>query len=87
MDSGEFLIPNDILVSSGDVITDSGSVITTPGPAPVIIQEVAEDPRPFLETSFEDYSVVEGLLLLIFISIWLYAVFSLLKNGFKWWRR
>lgn len=85
--TGEFTIPYDVLVDSGDVVMASGSVIQTPPPPTVIYQEVAEEPRPFLETAFTDYSVVEGLLLLIFLSIWLYAVFSLLKNGFRWWRK
>lgn len=32
-----------------------------------MLQEAAEQLRPFLSTSFEDYTVTEGLLLFIFV--------------------
>lgn len=88
MDSGEYVIPNNIFSESGSVMESGGVVITPPSSSPetVIIQEVSED-RPFLTTAFEDYTVMEGLLLLIVLCIWFYAVLGLLKNGFRWLKK
>lgn len=43
--------------------------------------------RPFLETAFQDYTVTEGILLMLLLSVWFYAVFSLVRNGFRWLKK
>ena len=48
-----------------------------------VIQESAE-PRPFLETQFDDYSVTEGLLLALVLLAFLSACVRIIKEGFSW---
>lgn len=48
------------------------------------IQEVTD--HPALTTPFEDYTVTEGLLLLLFLSVFVTACVKLLKGGFAWLR-
>lgn len=45
-----------------------------------------EPPHPMLTTSFEDYTVTEGLLLLLLLSLFACVCFRLLKGGFSWLR-
>lgn len=42
--------------------------------------------RPLLTTSFSDYTVTEGLLLLLLLSVFLSACYKLLRGGFQWLR-
>lgn len=42
--------------------------------------------HPALTTPFEDYTVTEGLLLLLFLSVFVLACVKLLKGGFAWLR-
>lgn len=42
------------------------------------------DERPFLSTPLDDYSVTEGLLMVIAVILILNAVGRLLKEGFSW---
>ena len=45
---------------------------------------LAEDPRPFLSTPFEEYTVTEGLLLAILLCLFVSAVVKIIKsNGVK----
>lgn len=48
------------------------------------IQQVLE--HPFMTTSFQDYTVTEGLLLLLLLSIFIAACARMLKEGFAWLR-
>jgi len=48
------------------------------------IQGTAE--HPMLTTPFEEYTVTEGLLLLLFLSVVVAACVKLLKGGFAWLR-
>ena len=56
------------------------------------LQEVVEgaltqySERPFLETAFEDYTVGEGLLLLILLTIIVIAVLRFIGRCFSWLR-
>lgn len=45
---------------------------------------LVEDSRPFLTTPFEEYTVTEGLLLVIVLCLFASAVVKLLKEGFYW---
>ena len=47
-----------------------------------IKQEVAR--HPAMTTPFEDYTVVEGLLLLLFLSVFCSWLLRLVKGGFSW---
>lgn len=42
--------------------------------------------HPALTTPFEAYTVTEGLLLLLFLSVFVMACLRMLKGGFKWLR-
>lgn len=42
--------------------------------------------HPMMETPFEDYTVTEGLLLLLLLSVFAAACVKLLKGGFAWLR-
>lgn len=45
---------------------------------------VSDDTRgKFLETNFDDYSVLEGLLLILLVSVWVYFLFKIVKKGFR----
>ena len=48
------------------------------------LQETAD--HPMLTTPFEDYTVAEGLLLLLLLSVFVSACVKLLKGGFAWLR-
>ena len=49
--------------------------------APAVVQD---DPRPFLTTPFEEYTVTEGLLLTLVLCAFISAVVKILKEGFYW---
>jgi len=49
------------------------------------IQQQTAD-HPMLTTPFEDYTVTEGLLLLLFLSVVVAACVKMLKGGFAWLR-
>lgn len=48
------------------------------------LQEIED--HPLMTTPFEDYTVTEGLLLLLLLSVFLAACVKLLKGGFAWLR-
>ena len=66
----------------------------TPGPVEVVgtdetiqlLGSIQGDvtPHPFLTTNFEDYTVTEGLLLLILLLFFIAGCIKLLKEGFSW---
>ena len=49
-----------------------------------VLAEVVEVERPFLTTSFEDYTVTEGLLLMILLLAVVVICVKLVKGGFYW---
>lgn len=49
-------------------------------------QAQAAAERPLLTTRFEDYTVTEGLLLLLLLSVFVSACVRMLKGGFAWLR-
>lgn len=48
--------------------------------------QLAADSKPLLTTPFEDYSVSEGLLLLLLLSLFLSACYKILRGGLQWLR-
>lgn len=79
-------------VESGEALPAEG---TLEGPIEIIgmdtalkrletIQGVVD--HPMMETSFEDYTVTEGLLLLLLLSVFVAACVKMLKGGFAWLR-
>jgi len=47
------------------------------------VADVSQD-RPFLTTSFEEYSVTEGLLLMLLILAVVMICVKMIKGGFYW---
>lgn len=45
---------------------------------------VTSDDKPFMTTSFDDYSVSEGLLLCLLLFSFIQTVFRILRRGFSW---
>lgn len=81
-----------------DNMQDSGAVLFAPigvedyglwddyqDSGPVVFVEQSP-PRPLMATSFEDYSVTEGLLLLLALGFVLSVCVKMLKGGFLWLR-
>lgn len=55
------------------------------------LQETVEDVRqmldhPFLTTSFEEYNVTEGLLLMLYLYFFITGCIRIIKEGFSWLR-
>ena len=51
---------------------------------PSTLAEVVDLDRPFLTTDFNDYTVTEGLLLLILVLAVVMICVKMLKGGFYW---
>lgn len=77
---------------SSIVLPDQGDVLATevlaaaldPMADPVtVVGEVVQE-RPFLTTSFEEYSVTEGLLLMLLLALFVSLCWKMLKGGFYW---
>lgn len=49
-----------------------------------VLAEVVEVERPFLTTSFEEYTVTEGLLLMILLLAVVMICVKMIKGGFFW---
>lgn len=63
-------------------ILDSLSLLTEDVSA--IKEEVTEDPRFFLTTPFEEYTVTEGLILAVLLCLFVSALVRIIKEGFYW---
>lgn len=48
------------------------------------VVEVVAVERPFMTTSFEDYSVTEGLLLLLVLLVFVLICARFVKGAFRW---
>ena len=59
-------------------VDDTGTELTEPVAVTVI------DHRPFLSTPLNDYTVIEGLLLLIVLILFFQMLGRTLKEGFSW---
>lgn len=46
--------------------------------------ELTEEPRLFLTTPFEEYTVTEGLLLTLLLCLFISALVKIVKEGFYW---
>lgn len=58
--------------------------LTEPVIEVIQVIEVTDLDRPFMTTSFDDYTVSEGLLLLLVLLVFLKWCAKLLKEGFSW---
>ena len=54
------------------------------GPYEVIAEVVDVPDRPFFTTPFEEYTVTEGLLLLLVVLLVIRWIIGMLKGGFSW---
>lgn len=68
----------------GDVLADTDLTSPVVEDAETLTGEVVDLDRPFMTTAFEDYSVAEGLLLLLVLLTFLQLCIKLVKEGF-WW--
>ena len=68
-----------------DVLIDSasGSELASEPETVEIVEEAVQD-HPFLTTRFEDYTVTEGLLLLLLLCMFLSFCIKLIRGGFSW---
>ena len=71
------------------VYSETGGVIAIEGMGELLQQlerlEQTAD-HPMLATSFQDYTVTEGLLLALLLSVFISACVKMLKGGFAWLR-
>ena len=81
-DPGESYPEEPVITDGGDYSGDAGSSADVVQLLTEIKQEVAR--HPAMTTPFEDYTVVEGLLLLLFLSVFCSWLLRLLKGGFAW---
>lgn len=73
--------------SSSSVIlpADASSPVQEPTAPETVIAEVVELPdRPFFETPFSEYTVTEGLLLLLVVLLVIRWIVGAVKEGFRW---
>lgn len=76
--------------NSSAVLPDQGNVLAAEDPAAALdptaetVEIVAEEVRPFLTTDFDDYTVSEGLLLVIVLLMVGKFCIDLLRRGFYW---
>lgn len=71
-------------VDEGNVLAAEDLTSTVVENAETLAGEVIDPDRPFMTTAFEDYSVAEGLLLLLVLLTLLQMCIRLIKEGF-WW--
>lgn len=74
-----------VLSDPGDVLADSSADLAVAADAETVevVGEVVQD-RPFLTTRFEEYSVTEGLLLMLLLFCFISSCVRMLKGGFAW---
>ena len=63
-------------------LAQTSEVVVVDLPEPVAVTVI--DHRPFLYTPLDDYTVSEGLLLLIVVILFLNMLGRALKEGFSW---
>lgn len=71
------------------VYSETGGVIAIEGMGRLLqhletLEQTAD--HPMLTTSFQDYTVTEGLLLALLLSVFISACVKMLKGGFAWLR-
>lgn len=83
-DSGNVIItfppqPYEVIIKNPSPVEgESGQIVEYP--------QVQLVDRPFFTTSFEDYSVSEGLTLTLILIIFAFIIYSIIKGGFRWLR-
>ena len=83
-------VPSEALeVPAGEGLSNAGEAVRIIGMDTVLeqleaVRQTAD--HPALTTPFEDYTVTEGLLLLLFLSVFVAACVKMLKGGFAWLR-
>lgn len=73
-----------VLSDQGNVLAAEDLAAALDPVAETVIAEVVEVDRPFLTTSFEEYTVSEGLLLVIALLMVGKICIDLLRRGFYW---
>lgn len=81
--TGDTSAPVQDSATSADPTTGDSSEIFL-GPYQVIAEVVELPDRPFFTTPFEEYTVTEGLLLLLVVVLVIRWITGMLKGGFSW---
>lgn len=68
----------------GELVEDLNAAEGTTEPIQLVVVDVVDLDRPFMTTRFTDYTVMEGLLLLLILIIFIQSIVKILKEGF-WW--
>jgi len=71
-------------VTDEEIVVESLDPASTEEEITEVVEVVGVEDRPFLTTNFEDYTVTEGLLLLVLLFGIVMACIKLLKGGFYW---
>ena len=74
-----------VLPDQGDILAaeDLAAALDPVADPVTMVGEVVQE-RPFLTTSFEEYSVSEGLLLMLLLALFVSLCWKMLKGGFYW---
>lgn len=79
---------NEVLDLPEQLPGDTSELLDLPGESSAapetIVAEVVEPDRLFLSTPFEEYTVTEGLLLMLLLLAVAAACVKLVKGGFSW---
>lgn len=92
--------PEDAAASSSELVEEPATETPTEEPAEELVTEtetetedvtetvevveVTPESRPFMTTDFADYTVTEGLLLILVLLVFLQACAKIVKGGFSW---
>ena len=75
---------NEENVYEGELVQVLDAAVENPEPIQMIVVDVVDLDRPFMTTRFTDYTVMEGLLLLMILITVIQSCIKILKEGF-WW--
>lgn len=78
------MIENEVTTVEQDAASSAAEPEAEPVAEVIQVIEVMDLDRPFLTTSFEDYTVTEGLLLLLLLLVFLKVCTKVVKGGFSW---
>lgn len=85
MDDELTLTPEEAAASSSEPVEEPATETPTEDVTETVeVVEVTPESRPFMTTNFSDYTVTEGLLLIMVLLIFLHACIKVVKGGFSW---
>ena len=72
---------NEENVYEGELVQVLDAAVENPEPIQMIVVDVVDLDRPFMTTRFTDYTVMEGLLLLMILITVIQSCIKILKEG------